>query len=75
MTGLLLELSTRAKSLSPDERALLAEMLLESIEEAIPAEFAAEWEREIGKRVAAYEQGAITYTAEEVFAEARRIAQ
>lgn len=76
MTELLLELSARAKTLSPEERAQFAEILLESLEDAVPAELGADWEREIAKRVAAYDRGeAITYAAEDVFAEARRIAQ
>ena len=76
MTELLLELSARAKTLSPEERAQFAEILLESLEDAVPAELGADWEREIAKRVAAYDRGeATTYAAEDVFAEARRIAQ
>jgi putative addiction module component (TIGR02574 family) len=76
MSELLLELSARAKTLSPEERAQLAEILLESLEEAAPSEISAEWEREIARRVAAYERGeSVTYAAEDVFAEARRLAQ
>ena len=76
MSELLLELSARAKSLSPEERAQLAEILLESLEDAMPPELDAEWEREISKRVAAYERGeSVVYEAEDVFAEARRLAK
>jgi putative addiction module component (TIGR02574 family) len=76
MSELLLELSARAKALSPEERAELAEILLESLEASVPPELGAQWEREIGKRVAAYERGeSTTYAAEDVFADARRLAR
>jgi putative addiction module component (TIGR02574 family) len=76
MTELLLELSARAKTPSPEERAQFAEILLESLEDVVPAELGADWEREIVKRVEAYDRGeAVTYAAEDVFAEARRLAQ
>jgi putative addiction module component (TIGR02574 family) len=75
MSELLLELSTRAKTLSPEERAQLAEILLESIDEAVSHDLSPEWEREIERRVAAYDRGETkTYLAEDVFAEARHIA-
>lgn len=77
MSELLLELSARARTLSPEERARLAEILLESLEDAVTLELGADWEHEIVKRVAAYERGdSITYAAEDdVFAEARRLAK
>ena len=76
MTELLVELSARAKTLAPEERARLAEILLESLEEAMPIELGASWEREIEKRVGACERGdAVTVSGEDVFAEARRLAQ
>jgi len=73
MSDLLAELSRRATELSPEERAQLAEMLLESLTEAIPPDVEAAWEAEVRDRIAAYERGeARTVPAEEVFAEARR---
>ncbi|MBI4757183.1 MAG: addiction module protein [Betaproteobacteria bacterium] len=62
--------------LSPDERAKLAELLLESLQGISVSEIEAEWDREIGSRVAASDRGEVqTYPAEEVFAEAKRIAR
>jgi putative addiction module component (TIGR02574 family) len=74
MSELLLELSARARDLLPEERARLAEILLESLEDAVTLELGADWEGEIARRVASYERGeSITYAAEDVFAEARRL--
>lgn len=69
------ELANRGRSLAPDERARLVELLLESLHEPPLAEIEAAWDAEIKRRVEAYERGEVqTYSAEEVFAEARRIA-
>ena len=76
MSDALKELEKKAKSLTPDERAQLAEFLLESIQEPPVAEIAAAWDREIEERAAAYDRGELqTVSAEEVFAEARRLAR
>ena len=70
------ELEIQAKSLPPEDRASLAETLLESLQEAPIAEIEAAWDREIESRVAAYDRGELkTVSAEEVFAEARRLAR
>jgi putative addiction module component (TIGR02574 family) len=61
--------------LPPEERARLADALLGSLQEPPSAEIEVAWDREIEARVAAYERGeGKTYPAEEVFAEARRLA-
>ena len=61
---------------SPEERAYLAEALLESLREAPLGEIEAAWEREIEERVAAFDRGElVTHSAEEVFAEARRLVE
>ena len=74
MWDALKELEKKAKSLTPDERAQLAEFLLESIQEPPVAEIEAAWEREIEERAAAYDRGELqTISAEDVFAEARRL--
>ena len=74
MSDALKELEKKAKSLTPDERAQLAEFLLESIQEPPVAEIEAAWEREIEERAAAYDRGELqTISAEDVFAEARRL--
>lgn len=70
----LAEMEQQARLLSPDERARLAEVLLESLQDTSLSEIEAEWQREIETRVAAYDKGEIeTYPAEDVFAEAQRI--
>lgn len=76
MADTLKELEARARSLSPEERAKLAELLLESLRDAPLAEIEKAWEREIGERAAAYDRGELpTFSAESVFAEARRLAR
>jgi len=76
MADTLKELEAQARSLSPDERARLAEMLLESLREAPLAEIEKAWELEIAERAAAYDRGELpTLSAESVFAEARRLAR
>lgn len=76
MSDTLKELEARARSLSPEERARLAESLLESLRDAPLAEIEKAWEREIEERAAAYDRGELpTVSAESVFAEARRFAR
>ena len=76
MSDTLEELEARARSLSPEERARLAESLLESLRDAPLAEIEKAWEVEIAERVAAYDRGELpTFSAESVFAEARRLAR
>jgi len=76
MSVTLSELEQQARALPAEERARLVEVLLDSLRETEIAEIEAEWQREIADRVAAYERAeAQTFTAEEVFAEARRLAK
>lgn len=75
MTDLVAALAEQARSLPADERSRLVELLLESLHEAPLAEVDAAWAQEIERRVAAHARGEVTtYAAEDVFAEARRIA-
>jgi putative addiction module component (TIGR02574 family) len=75
MADLVAELADQAKSLPAEERSRLVDLLLESLHEPPIADVEAAWEKEIERRVAAYERGEVeTYAAEDVFAEARRIA-
>jgi putative addiction module component (TIGR02574 family) len=68
------ELEEQARKLSAEERAQLADALLESLHETNIAEVEAAWAVEIERRVAAYERGEVTLVpADEVFAKARRI--
>lgn len=70
------DLEQQASSLVAEERARLAEVLLESLQEAPLAEIEEAWNREIEERIAAYDRGELpTRAAEEVFAEARRLAR
>ena len=76
MSTLVDELSARARALSAEDRARLAEELLESLqgEADVDAEAEAAWDREIERRVAEIESGAVRLIlAEELHAEARRL--
>ena len=74
MPSLVEELSAGAKTLSPEDRARLAEELLDSLQEESDADTGAAWEREIERRVAEIESGAVKLIpAEDVHAEARRL--
>lgn len=74
MSSTLKELETQACSLSPQERARLVDVLLESLRGAPLAEIETAWDLEIEKRVAAYDRGELeTFSAENVFAEARHL--
>ena len=74
MSDTLKVLEQQARTLTPEERARLVEVLLESLREAPSAEIEAAWDREIEQRIAAYDRGEVqTFSAEDVFAEARRL--
>lgn len=63
----------QALSLSAEERARLAEVMLESLAAPL-ADIEEAWTQEIEQRVAAYDRGDIpSYPAEDVFAEAKRL--
>lgn len=76
MSSLLAELSARAQHLPPDERAQLAEGLLESLQEWSSPEVETAWDAEILKRISEYERGeALLVPAADVFAQARHLTQ
>ncbi len=76
MSALLEELSKKAKELAVEERAQLAQELLESVEQEGDPEIQAAWETEIASRIAKYERGeAKLIPAAEVFETARRLTQ
>jgi putative addiction module component (TIGR02574 family) len=76
MSDVLKELEEQAKALTAEERAKLAEILLESLQEAPITDIEEAWDREIRERTAAYERGELkTIAAEDLFAEARRLAK
>jgi len=70
------EIEEQAKSLPPEERARLAESLLESLQPEGIVEVKAAWEQEIEERVAAYRRGEEDLIdGETVLAELRQIAR
>jgi len=76
MTISLADIEDQARSLTPEERARLAEVLLESLQDTALSEIEAAWQREIEQRVAAYDRGELeTFSAEQVFAEAKHLAR
>lgn len=76
MSTLLDELSKKARTLAVEERAQLAQELLESVERDADPDVQAAWEAEITSRITKYERGeAKLIPADEVFAAARRLTQ
>lgn len=74
MSTLLDELSRKAQALTLEERAQLAQQLLESIERESDPGVLAAWEAEIADRIARYERGeAKLIPAEDFLAAARRL--
>ncbi len=75
MSASLKKIEEQAKALSAEERAKLAEAMLESLHTPV-SEIEAAWAEEIERRVAAFDRGEIpAYAAEDVFAEARRLSR
>ncbi|HZR03799.1 MAG TPA: addiction module protein [Burkholderiales bacterium] len=70
------ELEAYARSLPAEERAKLVEVLIASLRQTQVGEIEAEWRKEVSDRLAAYDRGeAQTFAAEDVFAEAKRLAK
>lgn len=70
------EIEQQARSLTAEERAKLAETMLESLHAPIATDIESAWAREIEDRVAAFDRGETpAYAAEDVFAEARRLSR
>ena len=75
MSASLKQIEEQAKALSAEERAKLAESMLESLHVPV-SEVEAAWAEEIERRVAAFDRGEIpAYAAEDVFAEARSLSR
>lgn len=73
MTKSLNAIERQALELTADERAKLAELLLESVRAPI-TEIEAAWADEIENRVAAFDRGEMqAYPATDVFAQARNL--
>jgi len=74
MSALVEELSVRAKALPAEDRARLAEELLDSLAGESDDGADAAWDQEIARRVAEIESGAVQLIASaDVHAEARRL--
>ena len=75
MSSSLHKIEEQARSLPAEDRAKLAEFMLESLHTSVE-EIEAAWSEEIALRIDAFEKGDIpAYSAEQVFAEARQILQ
>jgi len=75
MSASLKQIEEQARALNAEERARLAESMLESLHSPL-ADIEAAWAQEIEQRVAAFDRGEIpAYPAEDVFAEARRMSR
>lgn len=73
MANPLKQIEHQARALAAEDRAKLAETLLESLMTPM-SKIEAAWALEIEQRIAAYDRGeASAYAAEDVFAEARRL--
>ena len=67
------KIEQQAQALAAENRAKLAETLLESLQTPL-SEIETAWAQEIEERVAAFDRGETqAYAAEDVFAEARRL--
>jgi putative addiction module component (TIGR02574 family) len=67
------EIEQQAQALAAEDRAKLAESLLESLQAPL-SEIETAWAQEVEERVAAFDRGETqAYAAEDVFAEARRL--
>jgi putative addiction module component (TIGR02574 family) len=65
----------RAKALPPDERQVVVDELLQSLNAPASEALDASWEAEIRRRLDAYDRGEVqAIDAVEVFAKARRLA-
>ena len=75
MADLVSELAAQGRTLSPEERVRLLDLLLESLHETSTAGVEDAWNTEIERRVTAHERGeGRLYDAEEVMVDAARIA-
>jgi putative addiction module component (TIGR02574 family) len=73
MATSLKKIQQQVRALAAEDRAKLAETLLESLQAPL-SEIETAWAQEIEERVAAFDRGETkAYAAEDVFAEARRL--
>ena len=75
MSTSLKQIEEQARTLSAEDRAKLAESLLESLQLPL-SDIERVWAEEIEQRIAAFDRGEISaYPAEDVFADARRLSR
>jgi putative addiction module component (TIGR02574 family) len=75
MSDTVATLAQQGRALSPRDRERLVDLLLDSFDQSSDPEVEEAWRLEIRRRVAAYERGeAVLYDADDVMAEAKRIA-
>lgn len=69
------ELAQRGRALDAKDRERLVDLLLDSLAEPPDPAIEEAWRLEIRRRIAAYERGeAVLYDADDVMAEAKRLA-
>jgi putative addiction module component (TIGR02574 family) len=70
------QVEAQIRSLPAEDRARLAEVLLDSLRDPAIDDVEAAWAREIEARVQAYEKGEVDlFAAEDVFDEAKRLTE
>ena len=75
MADLVAELAAQGRTLAPEQRVRLLDLLLESLHETSTSEIESDWDAEISRRVEAHERGeGRLYEVGEVMAEAAKIA-
>lgn len=75
MSDSLKQIEEQARALGTEERAKLAELMLESLHTPV-SEVEAAWAEGVERRGAAFDRGEIpSYPAEDIFAEARRLSR
>lgn len=75
MSTSLKQIEEQARAPTAEERAKLAQSLLESLHSPI-SDIQSAWAKEIEQRIAAFDRGEIAaYPAEDVFADARRLSR
>ena len=69
------QIEEQARALPAEERAKLANAMLESLHSPL-SDIERAWSEEIERRIAAFERGELAeYSAEDVFADARRMSR
>ena len=76
MTDQVVELAEQGKSLAPEDRSRLVDLLLVSLHEDPLAQIETAWDEEAERRLSAYDRGEVqSIDGEEVLAKARALAR